>query len=160
MGLPPPDRASSGGPPPCGCRPGRGAREALRTPGLLDPPKVSGRISIDSAALRAAPGCRGEIVEAKETSRPLPRLPCRLIAMRATAKTLAGRFETLVGTVFLPATDVSALFAAKEHGRTVERMRAFSGAYLGHRHLQLDAIASVEFTPHSKDVGVVVDFRS
>ena len=73
MGLPPPDRAGSGGPPPCGCRPGRGAREALRTPGLLDPPKASGRVRIDRAALRKALGGRGELVEAMEakaTGRP------------------------------------------------------------------------------------------
>jgi hypothetical protein len=66
MGLPPSDRAGSSGPPPCGCRGGRGAREALRTPSLLDPPKASGQLRIDRAALRRALGDRGELVEAME----------------------------------------------------------------------------------------------
>ena len=66
MGLPPSDRAGSSGPPPCGCRVGRGVGEALRTPTLLDPPKASGRLRIDRAALRRALGDRGELVEAME----------------------------------------------------------------------------------------------
>ncbi len=40
--------------------------EALRTPGLLDPPKTSGRVSIDRDSLRLALGDRRELVEAME----------------------------------------------------------------------------------------------
>ncbi len=76
MSLPPSSRTGTSGPPPCGCSLGRGAREALRTPGLLDPPKASGRIEIDRATLRRALGGRAELVEAmqaqkaKATGRP------------------------------------------------------------------------------------------
>ncbi len=66
MSLPPSDQTRSSRPPPCGCSLGRGAREALRTPGLLDPPKASGRIGIDRASLRHALGRRGELVESMQ----------------------------------------------------------------------------------------------
>jgi hypothetical protein len=66
MSLPPSERAGSSSPPPCGCRGGGSVGEALRTPGLLDPPKTSGRVSIDRDSLRLALGDRRELVEAME----------------------------------------------------------------------------------------------